>query len=182
VVSPGFRWSAAQMRPNRLHTHLKRSSRRPLSVANAPLHHAQQSITPTRHQLSSHLTLITHSNSARSLTRHPRHLLLPLFRPTSVLHSPSIPSHLHIRICDARLPPRGRREGRAGGAAGQGAEGGPGGLLAGPDCPQPRRVLLRPRRVTRPLRRLGSCSERPGRDREPGAGAGDVPRPGPRDG
>src|SRR5215213_794129 len=63
-----------------------------------------------------------------------------------------------------------------GGVAGEGAQGGPGGLLAGPDRPRPRRVLLRPRRVSRPVRRQ---RRRPGRHRLPGAGAGHVPGPGP---
>src|SRR6266508_4202112 len=66
------------------------------------------------------------------------------------LHQTLIRStHPHLRCTVARW--RGR-EGRPGGAAGEGVEGGSGGLLAGPDRPQPRRVFLRPRRVTGPVR------------------------------
>jgi len=97
--------------------------------------------------------------------------------PRAILNA--IPVVLHIRICDARLPAGGGREGRAGGAAGEGAEGGPGGLLAGLDRPQPRRVLLRLRRVTRPVRRHRRHRGRPRRDRFSRAGACHVPGPRP---
>src|SRR5215211_3170836 len=88
-------------------------------------------------------------------------------------HRNSKPStHPHLR-CTAAA--RWRREVRSGGVAGEGVEGGPGGLLAGPDRPQPRRVLLRPRRVPRPVRGQRRRRGRAGGGREARAGAGDVP-------
>src|SRR5215217_9465717 len=70
---------------------------------------------------TTHLTL--------SRTAFPTHL-----RATLTANSKSS-THPHLR-CTAAA--RWRREVRSGGVAGEGVEGGPGGLLAGPDRPQPR--------------------------------------------
>src|SRR5215218_8377496 len=109
-----------------------------------------------------HIPLAKQNETPRPFARPYRTCSLPSHLPlchffgfsvllsTRICHSPSCyprrnSSRLHIRICDARLPPDGGGKVGPGGVAGEGAEGGPGELLVGPDRPQPRGVFLRPR-------------------------------------
>jgi hypothetical protein len=85
-----------------------------------------------------------------------RPIILPHIPLLSRATLSSIPSLLHIGICDARLPPRGRREVGPSGVASQGAQGGPQGLL------------LQPEFVTFTVRWLAGGSGRHGRG--PGGG------------
>src|SRR5919106_1050271 len=108
---------------------------------------------------------VARPSPANSLSPQPHvSYYLPAYATPSRAVLAVIPVVLHIRICDARLPPWWRQKGFGpGGVAGEGAQGGPGGLLAGPDRPQPRGVLLRPRRVTRSVRGQRRRHRRPGR-------------------
>src|SRR6266536_4508112 len=137
----------------RLATTLAQSSHQP--ATSSPESRSHTSSTPT-HQAYSAPTYM-----------HPfqPHAFVPLQCPVHYSSGPfSSTTQPHLRC-----RPRTRGGGRTRrGAAGEGAQGWPGDVLAGPDRQEPRRVFLRQRGVSGPVRRRGRRHQRPDRRGHPG--------------